>query len=108
MFLNTKVASSPRDFPQCRENVAVKVLARSKPNPRSRGIRNPYICGIEPPRSRSLSNMELGREPLKEHVTIFLQQTFTGSNESLLNISSKREAGKLPVSKPFSLGIRGF
>jgi hypothetical protein len=52
--------------------------------------------------------MELAREPLKERVTIFLQQTFTGSNESLRNISSKREAGKLPVSKPFSLGIQGF
>ena len=37
------------------------------------------------------------------HVTIFLQQILAGSNESLLDISSKREGGKLLHFNVFGL-----
>jgi hypothetical protein len=42
-----------------------------------------------------VSNVELVCDLVLERVTIFLQHSLTGSNESLLNISSKREGGKL-------------
>jgi len=42
-----------------------------------------------------MSIVELVRDLVPVRVTIFLQQTLTRSNESLLNISSKREEGKL-------------
>jgi hypothetical protein len=53
-----------------------------------------------------MSNLELVRDLVFVRVTIFLQQTLVGSNESLLDIRSKWEGEDCLSLKPSSYGFK--